>query len=72
MSPESRKTRMLAGIFLLGWVLLNYPILSIFNLPALWGGVPLLYVYVFAAWTLIVALLAAVTRSGRRGPGKDA
>ncbi len=60
MSPDSRKTRRLAGIFLLGWVLLNYPILSIFNLPASWGGIPLLYV-----WTLIVALLAVVSRPGR-------
>ena len=65
MSPDSRKTRRLAGIFLLGWVLLNYPILSIFNLPAAWGGVPLLYAYVFAVWTLIVALLAVVSHPGR-------
>jgi len=65
MSPDSRKTRRLAGIFLLGWVLLNYPILSIFNLPAAWGGVPLLYAYMFAVWTLIVALLAVVSRPGR-------
>lgn len=72
MSPDSRKNRMLAGVFLLGWVLLNYPILSIFNLPALWAGVPLLYAYVFAAWILIVVLLAAITRSGPRGRDKDA
>jgi hypothetical protein len=65
MTPDSRKTRRLAGIFLLGWVLLNYPILSIFNLPASWGGIPLLYAYVFAVWTLIVALLAVVSRPGR-------
>jgi hypothetical protein len=71
MSPDSRKTRRLAGIFLLGWVLLNYPILSIFNLPDSWGGFPLLYVYVFAAWTLIIVLLAVVTRSGRPHPDTD-
>jgi len=65
MTPDSRKTRRLAGIFLLGWALLNYPILSIFNLPASWGGIPLLYAYVFAVWTLIVALLAVVSRPGR-------
>jgi hypothetical protein len=71
MSPDSRKTRRLAGIFLLGWVLLNYPILSIFNLPASWGGIPLLYAYVFAVWTLIVALLAVVSRPGRTHPDAD-
>jgi hypothetical protein len=65
MSPDSRKTRRLAGIFLLGWVLLNYPILSLFNRPAFWAGIPLLYFYVFAAWSLIIALLAVVSRPGR-------
>ena len=69
MSPESRKTRRLAGIFLLGWVLLNYPILSLFNLPTTFGGIPLLYAFVFAAWTLIVGLLAVVSRPGR--PPRD-
>jgi hypothetical protein len=70
MSPDSRKTRRLAGVFLLGWVLLNYPILSLFNLPTLLGGIPLLYAFVFAVWILIVGLVALITRSGR--PRRDA
>lgn len=65
MSPESRKTRRLAGIFLLGWVLLNYPILSLFNLPTTFGGIPLLYAFVFAAWALIVGLIGLITLYGR-------
>jgi len=65
MSPDSRKTRRLAGIFLLGWVLLNYPILSLFNIPATVGGIPLLYAFVFAAWALIVGLVGLITLSGR-------
>ena len=71
MSPDSRKARRLVGVFLLGWVLLNYPILSLFNLPAAWGGVPLLYAYVFAAWSLIVGLLAVVSRPDRTHHGTD-
>jgi hypothetical protein len=71
MSPESRKTRRLAGIFLLGWVLLNYPILSLFNLPAMWGEIPLLYAYVFGAWGLIVGLAGLISRSGQPPPGAD-
>jgi len=69
MSPESRKTRRLAGIFLLGWVLLNYPILSLFNLPTTFAGIPLLYAFVFAVWTLIVGLVGLITLSGR--PPRD-
>ena len=68
MSPDSRKTRRLAGVFFLGWVLLNYPLLALFNLPTSFGGIPLLYGYVFAAWALIISLCAAIT-GGRRPPG---
>jgi hypothetical protein len=71
MTPDSRKIRRLAGIFLLGWVLLNYPILSVFNRPAFWAGIPLLYVYVFAAWSLIIALLAVASRPDRTHRGTD-
>jgi hypothetical protein len=65
MTPDSRTTRRLVGVFLLGWVLLNYPILSLFNRPATVAGIPLLYVFVFAAWTLIVALVGLITLAGR-------
>jgi hypothetical protein len=65
MTPASRTTRRLVGVFLLGWVLLNYPILSLFNRPATVAGIPLLYVFVFAAWTVIVALVGLITISGR-------
>ena len=47
-------------MFILGALLFNYPLLALFNHPALVGGVPVLYVYVFAAWALLVGLLALV------------
>ncbi len=71
MTPDSRKIRRLTGIFLLGWVLLNYPILSLFNRPTSFGGIPLLYVYMFASWVLIIGLIAVIARSGRPPPGAD-
>ncbi len=50
----------LAAIFGLGCVLLNYPILSLFSRTEDVVGIPLLYVYVFAAWILLIGLLAFV------------
>jgi hypothetical protein len=57
----------LAAVFLLGSVLLNYPILAIFTRPENVAGIPLLYGYVFGAWILLIALLAWVVER-RRGP----
>jgi hypothetical protein len=48
----------LAAIFVMGCVLLNYPILSLFSRSEAVAGIPLLYVYVFAAWTLLIGLMA--------------
>ena len=55
----------LAAIFTMGCVLLNYPILSLFSRPVDVAGIPLLYIYVFVAWALLVALLALVIERTR-------
>lgn len=55
----------LVAVFLLGCVLLNYPLLFLFDRAADLFGVPLLYVYVFTAWAGLIALMAMVIE--RRG-----
>jgi hypothetical protein len=60
MNRPNIKTYRLAALFVLGALLFNYPLLALFNHPAQVGGVPLLYVYMFAAWALLVALLLLV------------
>ena len=48
----------LVALFLLGWVLLNYPILSMFDVERAWLGVPAIYLYVFGLWPAVIALMA--------------
>ncbi|WP_300439397.1 hypothetical protein [Zoogloea sp.] len=48
----------LVALFLLGWVLLNYPILSMFDVERAWLGVPAIYLYVFGLWAAVIALMA--------------
>ena len=60
MKRPNIKLHRLAALFILGALLFNYPLLALFNRPVLLGGVPVLYVYVNAAWVLLVALLALV------------
>ncbi len=55
----------LVAVFLLGSVLLNYPILALFTQPREVAGIPLLFGYVFGAWLLLIALLARVIERKR-------
>lgn len=56
----------LAAVFLLGGVLLNYPMLAIFTRPVEVAGIPLLYGYVFGAWILLIAIMAWNVEQRRR------
>ncbi len=60
MIKSNVKGQRLAALFLLGNALFNYPLLALFNRHATVAGIPLLYLYVFAAWALLVVLLAFV------------
>ena len=48
----------LVAIVLLGCVLFNYPVLSLFSKPGALFGIPLLYIYIFAVWALFIGLIA--------------
>ena len=50
----------LIALFLLGCLLFNYPLLYLFNTDQHLFGIPLLYAYIFAAWALLIALIALV------------
>lgn len=61
--PEKRAPRLVA-LCLLGALLFNYPILALFNVPAFVLGIPVLYVYIFVAWALLIALMALTVERG--------
>jgi len=54
------KGERLVDTFVCGCVLFNYPLLSLFDRDVEVFGIPLLYVYVFAAWAGLIALMAWV------------
>lgn len=62
MSVERNRTTKLIGLFLLGYLLFNHPLISLFNLPALVWGIPLLYAYLFGVWALIIFLMALIAK----------
>jgi hypothetical protein len=58
MPKSSRKGPRLVGLFLLGCLFFTYPMLALFNVRATVMGVPVLYAYLFAAWALLIVLVA--------------
>ena len=61
MTTSSIKIRRLIGLFLLGVILFNYPILSLFSHPVMFLGFPLLYFYLFAVWIVFILLIAKLS-----------
>jgi hypothetical protein len=58
MSRPGLTHERLVALFLLGVFLFTPPFLSIFNTADRVLGIPSLYLYLFAAWTLLIVLVA--------------
>ena len=56
----SVKGQRLIALFLLGCLLLNYPLFALFGGPTHLLGIPLIHLYVFFAWALLIVLMAFV------------
>jgi len=67
MTSLAAKARRLVGLFLLGAVLFNYPILALFNREHFLFGIPILYLYLFGIWALLILLTSLVTGSAGVG-----
>lgn len=60
MHERKLKGHQLIALFLLGCLLFNYPLLALFSRDGLVEGIPLLYVYIFTTWAVLVGLLAVI------------
>ncbi len=48
----------LAAAFLVGLLLFCSPVPALFDRASSWNGIPVLYLYLFGAWTAMIALMA--------------
>ncbi|RPJ44308.1 MAG: hypothetical protein EHM16_15825 [Betaproteobacteria bacterium] len=60
MIRPTLKGQRLVALFLLGCLLFNYPILSLFAGDNRVLGIPLIYLYLFAAWMVVIALMTLI------------
>lgn len=74
MSRPGLTHERLVALFLLGVLLFTPPFLGIFNTPDRILGLPGLYLYLFAAWTLLIVLVTLVIESSDAddGPARTA
>jgi hypothetical protein len=74
MSRPGLTHERLVALFLLGVLLFTPPFLGIFNTPDRILGLPSLYLYLFAAWTLLIVLvtLAIESSDADEGPAGSA
>jgi len=50
----------LVGLFLFGLLLLSPPLIGAFDTASLVRGIPVLYLYLFVAWALLIGLMALI------------
>jgi len=65
MQQSSLINQRLASLFLVGLLVLFSPLLGLFEGAQTWRGIPLLYLYLFGVWALLIAASAWIVR-GRR------
>jgi L-asparagine transporter-like permease len=62
MIGHPTKTGLSVVFFMLGCVLFSNPLLALFNYKVLVLGVPLLFLYIFAVWLLIILCVVVITK----------
>ena len=59
---RKRRGERLVGLMIAGFILLNFPVLSVFSIPRMVFGIPLLYVYLFSVWVLLIIVMVLIFR----------
>ena len=59
MKPSFKGHRLIAS-FLFGALVFNYPVLSLFDVEGYVFGIPVLFVYVFSIWLLLIFAMAVI------------
>ena len=71
MNSRNRKGMKLVGVFFLGCIFFNYPIMSLFNGDAFVYGLPLFFVCLFSGWAVIIFLIFVIVETGRKKTSSD-
>ena len=65
--PNSLRKQRLLALFAAGWLLLNFPLLTLWDRGATLAGIPLLPAAVFIGWSVLIGVAAWIVEA----PGPD-
>ena len=65
--PNSLRKQRLLALFAAGWLLLNFPLLTLWDRGATLAGIPLLPAAVFIGWGVLIGVAAWIVEA----PGPD-
>jgi hypothetical protein len=57
-------------LFIIGGLVLNYPMLELFDRPWMLFGIPLLYLYLYLVWFVLIVLLVVVVQHSEIQPDR--
>jgi hypothetical protein len=60
MANRAVQAQRLVALFVLGWLLFSFPLLSLFNTGGTVFGIPVLYAWLFGVWAALIALMVLV------------
>jgi hypothetical protein len=63
MRSEKKRNERIVVLAIVGMLALNYPWLSLFSRSVLVFGIPLLYLYLFGLWALLILLAGLIIES---------
>lgn len=63
MNQRPNRRERLFAVFIIGVILLNFPLVKLFSRDGLIAGIPIFYFYLFVTWLALIILAA---RLGRR------
>jgi hypothetical protein len=64
--PDAVRQQRLLALFAGGWLLLNFPLLTLWDRGITVAGLPLLPLAVFAGWAILIGAAAWVAEAGPR------
>ena len=60
MTNRAVQAQRLVALFVLGWLLFSFPLLSLFNTGGTVFGIPVLYAWLFGVWAALIAVMVFV------------